>query len=79
MKSPSYSSRGKLNKNQPVSVVCQKGTVVFDWEGKNVSLVDQEEADVDDPEESVEQRHVHVVIVTIIHQAAVNILYQDKP
>ena len=52
---------------------------MFDWEGKEVSLIDEEEADVDDPEESFEQSHVHVVIVTIIHQAAVNIFYQDKP
>ena len=60
--------------------VCHKaGTIVFDWEGQSVSLVDQEEGDVDHPEESFEQRHVHVVVVTIIHQAAVNILYQDKP
>ena len=67
------------DKNPPVRVLVYAGTLVFDWEGQNASLVDQEEADLDDPEESVEQRHVHVVIVTIIHQAAVNILYQDKP
>ena len=52
---------------------------MFDREGKKVSLIDKEVADVDDPEESFEQSHVHVVIVTIIHQAAVNIFYQDKP
>ena len=66
-------------KNQPVGVVGEKVAVVLDGVGKKVSLVDQEEADVDDPEESVEESHVHVVVVTIIHQAAVNVLYQDKP
>ena len=55
------------SKNQPVTVVGHKGTVVFDGEGKIVSLIDEEVADVDDPEENIEQSHVHVVIVTIIH------------
>ena len=52
---------------------------MFNWECKYVSLVDQEETDIDDPEENFEQSHVHVVVVTIIHEAAVNIFYQDKP
>ena len=57
----------------------ETGTVVFDWVCQKVPLVDKEEADVDDPEESFEQGHVHVVIVAIIHEAAVDIFYQDKP
>ena len=65
--------------NQPVSVVEETGTVVFDWVGQKVPLVDKEEAEVDDPEESFEQGHVHVVIVAIVHEAAVAIFYQDKP
>ena len=56
----------------------ETGTVVFNWVGQKVPLVDKEEADVDDPEESFEQRHIHVVIVAIIHEAAVDIFYQDK-
>ena len=42
-------------------------------------MVDQEEADIDDPEENFEESHVHVVIVAIIHDATVNIFYEDKP
>ena len=42
-------------------------------------MVNKEDANVNDPEESFEQCHVHVVIVTIVHQAAVNIFYQHKP
>ena len=57
----------------------ETGTVVFNWVGQKVPLVDKEEADVDDPEESFEQGHVHVVIVAIIHQTVLNIFYQHKP
>ena len=30
------------------------------------SLVDREEEDIGEPDENIEERHVHVVVVTII-------------
>ena len=39
----------------------------------HVSLVEHEEGDVGEPEENIEQRHVHVVVVTIIDQPPISV------
>ena len=42
------------------------------------SLVDSEDDDVWEPEEGIEERHVHIVVVTIIGQSSVSIFQQGK-
>ena len=37
------------------------------------SLVDRKEGDIGEPEENIKQRHVHVVVVTIIDQPAISV------
>ena len=43
------------------------------------SLVDREEGDIGEPEENIEQRHVHVVVETIIDQPAISVFQEDAP
>ena len=43
------------------------------------SLVDREEGDIGEPEENIEQGHVHVIIVTIIDQSSIRVFQEDKP
>ena len=42
-------------------------------------LVDREENNIGEPEENVEQRHVHVVVVTIIDKSSIRVFQEDKP
>ena len=52
---------------------------MFEEVNPHHALVDSEDDDVGEPEESVEERHVHVVVITIIGQTSVSIFQQDKP
>ena len=61
----------------PVSIL-GKVLSMFEWKWPHHGLVDSKETDVDDPEEKIEQRPVHVVIITVICQPSVSIFYQHK-
>ena len=52
---------------------------MFEEVNPDHALVDREDDDVGEPEESVEERHVHVVVITIIGKSSVSIFQQDKP
>ena len=47
----------------------------YDDDRPQVSLVDSKHENVHDPEETIEQSHVHVVVIPIIGQASVRIFY----
>ena len=47
----------------------------YDDDRPQVSLVDSKHENVQDPEETIEQSHVHVVVIPIIGQASVRIFY----
>ena len=58
----------------PVPVGILENTLsMFDKVNPLDSLVDREEGDIGYPEENIEQRHVHVVVVTIIDQASISV------
>ena len=59
--------------------VRDKALSTNDDDRPHVALVDSKQENVDDPEETFEQSHVHVVVIPIISQASVSIFYQDKP
>ena len=49
---------------------------MFDQEWPEHPLVHSQTADVDDPEENLEQGDVHVVVVTIVDEATIGVLHQ---
>ena len=51
---------------------------MFDQEWPEHPLVRSQTADVDDPEENLEQGDVHVVVVTIVDEATIGVLHQHK-
>ena len=42
-------------------------------------LADGDEEDIGEPEEPSEQRHVHVVVVTIVDKSSVSVFQEDRP
>ena len=42
-------------------------------------LVDCEKWDIGEPEEDIEQEHVHVVVVTIVDQSSFGVFQEDTP
>ena len=48
-------------------------------EGQTVSLVDGEDRDVHNPEESLDEGEVHVPVVAVVDEASVSVLDHDEP
>ena len=40
-------------------------------------LVNRQEEDIGEPEENIEQGHVHVVVVTIIDESSIGVFQED--
>ena len=47
--------------------------------GPDDALIDCKESQVREPEETIEESHVHVPVVAIIGQTSVAVLHQNKP
>ena len=52
---------------------------MFDKEWPDDGLVHNEEADVQKPEQQLEEPHVHIVVVTIIDKSSIRVFQEDKP
>ena len=63
---------------KPVAIL-KETFFIFDKMSPDDPLVDREENNIGEPEENVEQRHVHVVVVTIIDKSSIRVFQEDKP
>ena len=63
---------------KPVAIL-KETFLIFDKMSPDDPLVDREENNIGEPEENVEQRHVHVVVVTIIDKSSIRVFQEDKP
>ena len=52
---------------------------MFDNVDPNHPLVGREKEDIGNPEENIEQGHVHVVVETIVDQSSVSVFQEDRP